>query len=246
MTPLLIAHRGDSAHAPENTLAAFDQAVSRGADMIEMDLLLSGDGEVVISHDETLWRRARMRRRLDRMPASELARVDVSRGFPAFSPAAVPSLDEALAAVGGKVPLYLELKSRGGGRSRAGNRRLLQACLRQVPRRSPHLLASFDPGLVRGALEAGRRGVLILSDPRRLFRLSPAERRKLHAVSARWNLLTPAFVQSVRRTGARLWCWTVDGEKAITRALQRGAEGVCCNDVAAAREILDRYDGGPA
>jgi len=182
-------------------VAAFEQAIAKGAGMIEMDLLLSVDGEVVISHDDTLWRRARKRRRLDRMTADELAHIDVSRGF----------------------------------------RFLLEACLRQIPRNSRHLLASFDAGLVRGALQAGRKGVLILKDPAALKLLAPAERRQLHAVSARFDLLTAPFVDTVRRTGARLWCWTIDGEKKITQALDRGADGVCCNDVGAARAVIDRY-----
>ncbi len=241
MSPLLIAHRGDSAHAPENTLAAFEQAVARGADMIEMDLGLSADGQVMVHHDRTLTRRAGIRRRIDRMSAEALARVDVSRGFADVPFAPVPRLDEVLGTVGRSVPLYLELKSDGGGRRHAANRRLLEACLRLVPRHSPHVLASFDPGLVRGAMEAGRAGVLILSDPARFLRLDPRERRRLHAVSARWDLLTPSFVERVRRTGTRLWCWTVDGSEAITSALDRGAHGVCCNDVAAARTVLDTY-----
>ena len=241
MSPLLIAHRGDSARAPENTVAAFEQAIAKGAGMIEMDLLLSVDGEVVISHDDTLWRRARKRRRLDRMTADELAHIDVSRGFPASSPEGIPRLAEVLAGAGKHVPLYLELKSAGGGRKHRGNRFLLEACLRQIPRNSRHLLASFDAGLVRGALQAGRKGVLILKDPAALKLLAPAERRQLHAVSARFDLLTAPFVDTVRRTGARLWCWTIDGEKKITQALDRGADGVCCNDVGAARAVIDRY-----
>lgn len=241
MTPLLIAHRGDSAHAPENTLPAFEQAIRKGADWIEMDLTLSRDGEVVVSHDFTLWRRARSRRRLRDLSAAELARVDVSRGFPGFSPATVPRLPEVLAAVGSRLPLYLELKSEGGGRRLATQRQLLQRCLQLVPASSPHALASFDTGLVRGVLQAKRRAVLILSDPTALARLSVRERRALHAVSIRHDLLAEPFVLRLREEGLSIWAWTLDRESAIVRAQELGAVGICGNDVAQLRATLDRH-----
>lgn len=55
---LLLAHRGASADAPENTLAAFQEAVAQGADGVELDAMVCGSGEVVVCHDETLERLA--------------------------------------------------------------------------------------------------------------------------------------------------------------------------------------------
>ncbi len=243
MTPLLIAHRGDSAHAPENTLPAFEQAIRKGADWIEMDLTLAGDGEVVVSHDFTLWRRARSRRRLGDLSAEELSRVDVSRGFPGFSPLGVPRLQEVLTAIGSQLPLYLELKSEGGGRRRVAHRQLLERCLELVPRSSAHALASFDTGLVRGALQARRRTILILSDPVALARLSAVERRALHAVSIRQDRLEEPFVKRLREEGQRIWTWTVDGETEVRRALLLGASGICGNDVTRLRSAIARYAG---
>jgi glycerophosphoryl diester phosphodiesterase len=240
MPPLLIAHRGDSAHAPENTIPAFEQAVAKGADWIELDLTLSSDDEVVVCHDATLWRRARSRKRLRSLTAAELARVDVSRGFPAFAPTGVPRLGEVLDSVGIAIPLYLELKSPGGGRRNPMARRLLERCLAHVPRSSGHALASFDAGLVRGVIEAGRRAVLILKDPSAFFGMSPLHRRGLYAVSVRHDVLRPDFVEHVTRERLRLWVWTVDEEKAISRALDRGAHGICGNDVARARAVLNK------
>ena len=237
----LIAHRGDSAHAPENTLPAFERAVAAGCDWIETDLTLARGEEVVLCHDLTLRRRAGRRERLVDLSAARLAAVDVSTGFPDFPATGIPRLEEALEGVGRQVPLYLELKSRGGGRRDRRNLALLRRTLQLVPRTARHALASFDPGLVRGALEEGRRAVLILKDPAALDRLRPSERAKLFAVSVRWDVLEPRLVGRVARSGARLWCWTVDGEEAMARARDRGAQGLCCNDVPLARRILDRW-----
>ncbi len=224
-------------------MPAFEQAIRKGADWIEMDLTLTRDGEVVVSHDFSLWRRARSRRRLDDLSLAELGRVDVSRGFPAFSPTAVPRLREVLAVIGARVPLYLELKSEGGGRRRAANRQLLRRCLELLPASSAHALASFDTGLVRGALQAGRRAILILSDPVALTRLSASEGRALYAVSARQDRLTDPFVKRIREEGQRIWTWTVDSERELLRALELGASGICGNDVARLRAALTRHAG---
>ncbi len=148
-----------------------------------------------------------------------------------------------LARVGTQVPLYLELKSQGEGRRRAANRRLLERCLRLVPRSSPHALASFDTGLVRGALEAKRRAILILSDPASLARLNPAQRRALYAVSVRYDLISTVFFERLLEEGHRVWVWTVDDPRQVEHALKRGAKGICGNDVAKIKVALRRHEG---
>jgi glycerophosphoryl diester phosphodiesterase len=239
--PLVIAHRGDSAHAPENTLPAFEAAVAKGADCIELDLLLSHDGEVVVCHDPVLTRLAGGRQRVRDLDAAELARVDVGgRLFPRFAGTGIPALAVVLERVGTRLPLCLELKSCGHGRREADNRRLLARCLQLVPRRSAHALASFDAGLVRGVLEAGRKAVLIVSEAAALRRLAPRELSALHAVSAAHDLLDEEFVRRVVRADVPLWVWTVDGERAVRRALAWGASAICGNDVAANRALIDR------
>src|SRR3954466_14251989 len=75
--PLLIAHRGASADAPENTLAAFRLAIEQRADGLECDLRMSKDGAIVISHDDSLERTHGVKRRVCEATAAELARYDV-------------------------------------------------------------------------------------------------------------------------------------------------------------------------
>lgn len=96
---LVIAHRGASADAPENSLAAFRLAIEQGADGIECDLRVSGDGVIVLSHDDTLARTHRVPLRVGETPAATLA----AHG--------VPALAELLALVRGRgLLLNLELK----------------------------------------------------------------------------------------------------------------------------------------
>src|SRR4026208_948606 len=79
--PLIIGHRGASAGAPENTMAAFRAAIAAGADGIEFDVRLSRDGVPVVIHDSTLRRTGGLPQRIADLTVSELAAVDVGSWF---------------------------------------------------------------------------------------------------------------------------------------------------------------------
>src|SRR5262252_9755429 len=75
--PLVFAHRGGSALAPENTMAAFDNGLALGADGLELDVHLSRDGVVVVHHDRLLDRTTALRGPIAERDAADLRRVDV-------------------------------------------------------------------------------------------------------------------------------------------------------------------------
>ena len=118
--PLIIAHRGASAFAPENTMAAFRLAIEQGAHGIEFDVRLSKDGQPVVIHDATLERTGRLKAKVGELTGAELASVDIGTWFdtthpakadPKFRNETVPSLAgtlEALKSYRGLI--YIELK----------------------------------------------------------------------------------------------------------------------------------------
>jgi glycerophosphoryl diester phosphodiesterase len=109
--PFIWAHRGDSAWAPENTLAAFHAAVESGADGLELDVHLSCDGVPVVIHDETLERTTDGRGLVSVASAEQIARLDAGSWFSAaFSGEPVPTLAAVLKAFGGQKRLNLEIK----------------------------------------------------------------------------------------------------------------------------------------
>ncbi len=75
--PIIFAHRGASAYAPENTLAAFNLAVAQSADGIELDAKLSADGSAVVIHDATVDRTTNGRGKVKDLPLAELRSLDV-------------------------------------------------------------------------------------------------------------------------------------------------------------------------
>lgn len=107
--PVTVCHRGASALAPENTLAAFALAVSHGVDMAELDVHLSRDGELMVIHDADLTRVAGRPLTVSDLTADELAGIDVGDGR------GLPRLVEVFALVRGRMGIYVELKGLGTG-----------------------------------------------------------------------------------------------------------------------------------
>lgn len=115
----IVGHRGASGHAPENTIAAIDEAVRQGADFVEVDVQLTKDGEPVLVHDGTLARTTNAANvfpdadpwRVSDHTLEEIRRLDAGSWFdPVFTGQRVPTLREALDAMRGRIGLWLELK----------------------------------------------------------------------------------------------------------------------------------------
>ncbi|HJW83076.1 MAG TPA: glycerophosphodiester phosphodiesterase family protein [Anaerolineae bacterium] len=109
--PYIMAHRGNSAVAPENTLAAFRQAIADGADMIETDLHVTRDGVFVCIHDATLDRTTDGRGAVAELTLNEIKRFSASYGRQSFSAERVPTLEELIALLPLGIVLALELKT---------------------------------------------------------------------------------------------------------------------------------------
>ncbi len=110
--PLVIAHRGASRLAPENTLAAFRLAADEGADAVELDARLSADGAVVVHHDTTLDRTTNGTGDLSELDLNDLKSLDAGAKFDArFAGEQIPVLDEVFEAIGRQLLINVELKN---------------------------------------------------------------------------------------------------------------------------------------
>lgn len=108
---MVIAHRGFSGAAPENTLAAFQKAIEIGSDMIELDIQLSKDGKIVVLHDDTLERTTNGRGRAVDYTLKELKAFDAGSWFGVqFSGGKIPTLREVLELAEGRVLVNIEIK----------------------------------------------------------------------------------------------------------------------------------------
>jgi len=236
-TPLVIAHRGASGTLPENTLPAYELAIEHGADMIEIDLHRSRDGETVVTHDEDLaglggWGE------IAAATAVEIRALDAGNGE------RVPTLDEVLDAFGARIPFNLELK-RGRRAVYAG---LESAALSAIESRGlldRTLFSSFcDPVLARlRALSAEVRSALLLSprDPDR-----PLERARAvgaEAINPSIFLATPALIDAAHAEGLAVYVFTVDAEEDMRRLLDLGVDGMFSNFPARLRALVSSPQG---
>ncbi len=114
MPPLIIAHRGDSAHRPENTLSSFASALEQGADLVEFDVQLTRDGHVVVIHDPTVDRTTSGEGKVADLTLAEVR--GLSAGYPerfgsAYVGERVPVLAEVLGLLRGRAKAMVEIKS---------------------------------------------------------------------------------------------------------------------------------------
>ncbi len=109
--PLIIAHRGYRAKYPENTLVAFQAAIDAGADMLELDVLLTKDRKMVVIHDESLDRTTNGQGMVSDYTLSDLKALDAGSWFDArFKGERLPTLEEVLDLMKGQVFLNIEVK----------------------------------------------------------------------------------------------------------------------------------------
>src|SRR6478736_8242354 len=143
---LVIAHRGASGHAPENTLAAFRRAVMLGASFIETDLQLSRDARFVAIHDDTVNRTTNGQGKVHDLTLADLRRLDAGSWFGSeFAGERIPTLEEILEfAKKHDVVFYLELKPFGFW----GGEHALISALRESGEIARSVVISFDPGIL--------------------------------------------------------------------------------------------------
>ena len=116
--PVIVAHRGASSVAPENTLAAFRRAIDGGAEAIELDVRLTKDGEVVVFHDAHLRRTTNGRGRVEEYALSELMCLSAGSWFRrSFASEKIPTLSDVFELVEGRVGLNIEIKTTFHGRT---------------------------------------------------------------------------------------------------------------------------------
>lgn len=228
--PLVYAHRGASAEAPENTLAAFRLALDQGADGIELDAQRCGSGEVVVVHDESLLRTTGHDALVTRTPWSQLRALDAGAWkAQRFRGEGVPLLAEVLEAFPRLVNVELKCETADDGGLTAEVVRIV----REAGAGDRVLLSSFNPlCLWRARLRAPRiaRALLFERDQRWVLRsgLSAPAVGAL-ALHPEHVLATPERVARWRKRGYSVACWTVDDPDAAARLHASGVGALITN-----------------
>jgi glycerophosphoryl diester phosphodiesterase len=240
--PLVVAHRGASADAPENTLSAVRAALVRDSDLIEVDVQRSKDGALVLMHDTTLARTTNARELfphrgpwlVGQFTYAELSRLDAgSWKGPQFAGETIPTLEQLVEVVRrSRSGLLLELKAPAlyPGIVREVTTSLTQQAgyLHAAATAGRLVVESFNEDAIRECKDAEPSipvGLLGTPSPAEL----PALSSWVDQVNPGYRAASGAYVAEIHRAGLRSLVWTVDRPGAMRRAIRAGVDGVITN-----------------
>jgi glycerophosphoryl diester phosphodiesterase len=231
--PIIFAHRGASAHAPENTLAAFELALAENADAIELDVKLSADGHAIVIHDPTVDRTTGHHHRVKDLPLRELRALDAGSFFSEkFHGEKIPTLEEVFEAVGKRTFINIELTNYNTPRDP-----LVETVCTLVKKcgLEEHVMFSsffaYNLSKARAYLPEVPRGLLALDGWlgawARSFGFAFGKYQALHPYLAD---VTSQQVQRVHRLNRRIHVWTVNAAEDMRRLFDWGVDAIFTDD----------------
>lgn len=225
----VVAHRGASGHAPENTLAAFRKAVELGARFIETDLQISRDARIVAIHDTTLDRTTSGHGQVHVKTLEEIRALDAGAWFGSRAPVSyvgerVPVLDEILAfSQEHDINFYLEIKSDAAWGVEHG----VVAAVRNSLAFARVVVLSFDPATLDSVYrldETVMTGFLCEHPSGDL--VDRAVRLGARQLAPRGDLVTPALVKKAHESGLQVVAWTINEPEQMRRLIDAGVDGI--------------------
>lgn len=237
---LVIAHRGNSSAAPENTFASFDSAIESGVTLVECDVQMTADGHIVVIHDPTLDRTSDRAGDVRAMTLAEVRTADVAcpKTFGAkFSPQRVATLGELLAHLEGRARVMLEIKKESSRPDTDDfERRIAAEIVRAGVRVSPDmetgiaLLSFATPVLERMAalLPDAPRGHLFYRDPEDLM-FAAAARVKASFIMPEKGHLSPGLLEHAKQRDLGVATWVCDDPKEFGELARLGLLGIGTN-----------------
>jgi glycerophosphoryl diester phosphodiesterase len=243
-SPAIIAHRGASAHAPENTLAAFQLALRQQADGIEMDTQLTSDGQVVVFHDQTVNRTTEGSGRVREKSLAELRELDAGSHFDiAFRGEPIPTLEEVFELLGTQIFINIELSNYGALFNSLPEK--VASLVRRYGMGPRILFSSFNPialrriqRLVPGAplgllAYQGKKGALA----RGFLGKALVPYQSLHSALPD---VSPEMVKRAHKENRRLFVFNVHQSAEMRRLFRMEVDGIFVDDPLLARRVLKK------
>ena len=225
----VIAHRGASGHAPENTMASFRRAVEMGAHFIETDLQLTRDARVIAIHDLTYDRTTTGKGEVHLMPLKQVRSLDagawfVDREGKSCAGEKIPVLEEILEfAEQEDVIFYLEIKSGQAW----GIEHVVVATLRDRNASARAVIISFDPAALDTVhrLDSTMMTGLLCEIPSSDL-VERTVRAGARQLVARGDLITSAVTEKAHRAGLQVVAWTINDVEQMRQMIAAGVDGI--------------------
>ena len=240
--PVVVAHRGDKAYAPENTLSAFKQALEKGADAVEFDVKLTADGHVIVLHDQTVDRTTNGTGNVANITLSVLRDLDASVQFPGQFPGErIPTLEEVLETVGRQLSMNIELTNYSTPKDALVLK--VAEIVKKHGMQSQVLFSSFfarNLQKVRLLLPEVPRGLLTLPGLIGSWGRTIGWRGDYAALNPYITDVNDRLVTRIHSAGKRVNVWTVTNEVEIRRMIDLGVDGMITDDPGLVLSILGR------
>lgn len=235
---IIIAHRGASYVAPENTLAALKKAIELGAEYAEVDVYQTRDGEIVLMHDEKLERTTNVKGKIWDFTLDELKQLDAGSWFGnEFKAEPIPTLREAVQLVKGKMKLNIEIKIK---REEPDLAQKVLDLIRAEEFEKDCVVTSFDRKTVEKikqiAPEIETGFIFDKEYPPDVFEGS------WDALSSNYRLVKPEFVQKAREHKKKIYAWTVNSRREMKRLIDLKIDGIITNRPGLLKKVIKDLD----
>ncbi len=250
---LVVAHRGGAALAPENTLAAFENALKLGVDMVECDVHLSKEGELIVMHDFTVSRTTNGTGEIRDLTLAELKQLNAAAKFTGgnFPPQPVPTLAELLDLVKGKAGVQIEIKVGAGNARYPGIEQKVIDLVNARGMTNDVILISFDFPTLKQVKAMDARihtGALVNAAWMMTRRLAAPEQIVAEAIDTTGaEYFMPPFgtvfedlVRVVHARGLKIGVWTVNVEADMRRLAGWGVDAITSDKPDELKKALGR------
>lgn len=234
----VMAHRGASTEAPENTMAAFQKAIDDMADYIELDVQLTNNGEVIVMHDSNAYRTTGVDANIVNMTYKEVKTLDAGSWFSdEYVGENVPSLKEVLELTQGKIKLNIELKPADNDTALAKNTVRLIEKYNMV---NDCVITSFSESALK-AVKTYNQEIKVG------YILSAAygdfyDMKNVDFFSVNAAFLSKRTIDAIHNSGKRVYAWTVNNKEAIKNLTNKGVDGIITDNPVLARETIYSRD----
>lgn len=239
--PTVMAHRGLSADAPENTLYAFSDAISVGADFIELDVQQTRDGVLVVMHDSNLKRTTGVNKDIWDVDYADIQNLDAGSWFdPAYANARIPTLEETLQFVDKRAKLNIEIKP-----TKHGSDTLEQdvaELITQYQYTDACYVTSFSYGSLKKVKEVNpeiRTGYLMSVAYGQFYSLKYADAFSLNKV-----FVTSQVVNAAHQQGKQIFAWTVNSMSEVRSLCNLHVDSIITDDPVMVQNVISRDSTG--
>lgn len=235
--PIIVAHRGASKYAPENTIPAFKLAWEQGADAIEGDFQLTKDGAIVCIHDKDTKRVSGVKKIVKDTTLEELRKLDVGSWFgEKWRGTQIPFISEVFATIPDGKRIYIEIKS--GSEILPG---LFEELAKSGLKKNQVFVISFDKDVIRDfkRKDAGIKAFWLSDFKKDNFSggIEPSFNEVIGVLketgadgfSSTHKLIDNAFIKAIQKEGFEYHVWTVDDPETALRFKRLGAKSITTN-----------------